>query len=191
MAKKSSVWDFFKVLENDVSKAQCLLCTQSKVVVSRGGTKSKQFTTTNLRNHIRSKHPLDFPALSAKDEEKAQKRAHEVAARHGETSGTARKALKDQMSIQTSFDRARVWDINSGPVKKITQLIGEMMALDNQPFLMAEDLGFQRLMKHLAPSYSLPSRFHFSDTVIPNLFERVKKAIMLMKAIKVFHSQPI
>jgi galactitol-specific phosphotransferase system IIB component len=81
------------------------------------------------------------------------------------------------MSIQTSFDRARVWDINSRPAEKITQLIGEMMALDNQPFLMVEDLGFQRLMKHLAPCYSLPSRFHFSDTVIPNLFKRAKKAI--------------
>jgi hypothetical protein len=70
---------------------------------------------------------LDFPALSAKDEEKAQKRAHKVAAHHGETSGTARKALKNQMSIQTSFDRAHVWDINSGSAKKITQLIGEMV----------------------------------------------------------------
>ena len=107
---------------------------------------------------------MDFPALSAKDEEKAQNRAHKVAAHHGETSGTARKALKNQMSIQTSFDRACVWDINSGSAKKITQLIGEMMVLDNQPFLMVEDLGFQRLMKHLAPSYSLPSRFHFSDS---------------------------
>ena len=177
MAKKSSVWDFFKVLENNVSKAQCLLCTQSKVVVSRGGTKPKQFTTTNLRNHIRNKHPLEFQALSAKDEEKALKRAHEVAEHHGETSGSARKALKNQMSIQTSFDKARVWDINSGPAKKITQLIGEMMALDNQPFLMVEDLGFHRLMRHLAPSYPLPSWFHFSEKVIPDLYERAKKAI--------------
>ena len=177
MAKKSSVWDFFKVLKNNVSKAQCLLCTQSKVVVSRGGTKPKQFTTTNLRNHIRNKHPLEFQALSAKDEEKALKRAHEVAEHHGETSGSARKALKNQMSIQTSFDKARVWDINSGPAKKITQLIGEMMALDNQPFLMVEDLGFHRLMRHLAPSYLLPSWFHFSEKVIPDLYERAKKAI--------------
>ena len=176
-AEKSNVWDFFKVLENDVSKAQCLLCTQSKVVVSRGGTKSKQFTTTNMRNHIRSKHPLDFQALFAKDEEKAQKRAHEVDEYHGETSGSARKTMKNQTSIQTSFDKARIWDINSGPARKITQLIGEMMALDNQPFMVVEDFGFQRLMKHLAPSYPLPNRFHFSDTVILNLYERAKKAI--------------
>ncbi len=173
MARKSSVWDFFKVLEEDVSKAQCLLCEHSKVVVSRGGTKSKQFNTTNLRNHIQSKHPLSFHELSAKDE--AKKRSSEALS-HGETSGSARKALKNQMSIQTRFDKARLWDINSSAAKRITQLIGEMMALDNQPFVMVEDLGFQRLMKHVAPSYQIPSRFPFSDKVIPNLFERAKKA---------------
>ncbi|XP_028408659.1 zinc finger BED domain-containing protein 4-like [Dendronephthya gigantea] len=173
MARKSSVWEFFKVLEDDVSKAQCLLCEHSKVVVSRGGTKSKQFNTTNLRNHIQSKHPLSFHELSAKDE--AKKRSSEALS-HGETSGSARKALKSQMSIQTSFDKARIWDINSSAAKRVTQLIGEMIALDNQPFLMVEDLGFQRLMKHVSPFYQLPNQFHFSDKVIPNLFERAKKA---------------
>ena len=69
MAKKSSVWDFFKVLENNVSKARCMLCTQSEVIVSIGGTKSKQFITTNVRNPIQNKHPLEFQALLAKDEE--------------------------------------------------------------------------------------------------------------------------
>ena len=161
------MWDFFKVLENNVSKAQCILCTQSKVVVSRVGTKPKQFTTTNLRNHIRNKHPLEFQALSVKDEEKALKRTDVVAEQHGE----------NQMAIQTSFDKARVWDINSGPAKEITRLIGEMMALDNQPFLMVEDMGFHRLMRHLGPSYPLPSRFHFSEKVKPDLYERAKKAI--------------
>ena len=34
---RAIVWDFFKVLEDEVSKAQCLLYTQSKLVVSRGG----------------------------------------------------------------------------------------------------------------------------------------------------------
>ena len=83
----------------------------------------------------------------------------------------------NQTTLQASFEKACVWDINSGPAKKIMQLIGEMMVLDNQPFLMVEDLSFQRLMKHMAPSYPLPSRFHFCNTVIPNLLERAKKAI--------------
>ena len=87
-----------------ISNWQCISCTQSKVVVSRGGTKPKQFTTTNLRNHIQGKHPLEFQVLSAKDEEKALKRTHKVVEQHGKTSQSARKALKFyQMSIQTSF----------------------------------------------------------------------------------------
>ena len=108
------------------------------------------------------------------------KRAHKVAEHHGKTSGSARKALKNQMSNQISFDKARVWDINKWPNEENhpVEMIGEMMALDNQPFLMVEDLGFHRLTRHLAPSYPLPSRFHFSEKVVPNLYERAKKAIV-------------
>jgi hypothetical protein len=61
---------------------------------------------------------LEFQALSAKDEEKVLKRAHEVAEHHGETSGSVRKALKNQMSIQTSFDKACVWDITVAQRRK-------------------------------------------------------------------------
>lgn len=107
MAKRSVVWNFFKVLEDDVSKPHCLL----------------------WHNHIW---------------------------------------------------KCIIWELGyqQRPGEEISQLIGEMMAPVNQAFLMVlEDLGFQRLMKHLAPSYQLPSRFYFSDTVIPNRFEREKSHI--------------
>lgn len=51
------------------------------------------------------------------------------------------------------------------------------MVVDNQPFLLAEDIGFLRLIGHLTPRYKVPSRFHFSDKVIPNMTTRVENAI--------------
>ena len=61
MARKSGVCEFFQVLENYVSKAQYLLCTHETTLVSRGGNKAKQFTTTNLQNHIQyHKSPRNF-----------------------------------------------------------------------------------------------------------------------------------
>ena len=81
------------------------------------------------------------------------------------------------MSLQQSFDASQTWDMNSLQAQTITKLISEMIDLDNQPFLISEDLGFVRLMKHLAPRYHLPSRHHFSDTVIPNLVERAEAAV--------------
>ena len=71
-----------------------------KFLVSRGGNKSKQFTTTNLQNYVQSKQPLCYRALSVKDKVKVQRRTCELSEQHGETSGRVRKPLKSQMTLQ-------------------------------------------------------------------------------------------
>ena len=96
------------------------------------------------------------------------------------TTTTMRKKVKTQMTLQESVEAGRAWEMDSPQAQHITNLIGEMMALDNQPFLIAEDLSFMRLMKHLAPRYKLPSPHHFSDKVIPSLVRRAKAAVVKM-----------
>lgn len=59
----------------------------------------------------------------------------------------------------------------------ITKSIGEMIAVDMQPFGLVEDTGFTRLMKVLEPRYKLPSAMHFSRTVIPDMYMSVKAII--------------
>jgi hypothetical protein len=81
------------------------------------------------------------------------------------------------MTLQQSFEASRAWDINSAPAHKITKLICEMMVLDNQLFVMVEDLGFVRLMNHIAPRYHIPDRRYFSGTVIPNLVAKAEAAV--------------
>ncbi|CAM4722262.1 unnamed protein product [Leuciscus chuanchicus] len=49
----------------------------------------------------------------------------------------------------------------------------EMIALDDQPFSIVEDRGFRRLIEHIEPRYSLPSRRYFSDVSLPALYEVV------------------
>ena len=39
-----------------------------------------------------------------------------------------------------------------------------------QPFSIVEDAGFQGLMKHIVPQYSIPSRRYFVDNVIGELY---------------------
>ena len=67
---RSCVWNFFEIVEGDNSKALklCKVCQEEGacVVISQGGKQSKQFTTTNLRNHLR-KHPKKFLKLTAND----------------------------------------------------------------------------------------------------------------------------
>jgi hypothetical protein len=69
-AVKSAVWTYFDILEDENTKAMCKVCQEkgSRIVISRGGKICKQFTTTNLRNHLR-KHPKEFLALSADEKE--------------------------------------------------------------------------------------------------------------------------
>ena len=175
---RSCVWAYFQLVEGDNTKAICKVCQEdgARVLISRGGTNSKQFTTTNLRNHLR-RHPKQFLELSSNDKEQktaAEKRKQEET---DSTTTTIRKKIKSQMSLKESLEASRAWDINSSPAQLITNMKGEMMVLDNQPFMIAEDLGFVRLMKHVSPRYKIPSRHHFSETVIPKLVKRAETAV--------------
>ncbi len=42
---------------------------------------------------------------------------------------------------------------------------------------MARNVGFNRLMKHLAPYHKVPSRTYFSDKIVPDIYERMKSKI--------------
>jgi hypothetical protein len=74
-ALKSAVWAYFEILENDNSKAICKVCQEKgcRIIISRGGKTCKQFTTTNLRNHLR-KHPKEFLAMSADEKERNEEK---------------------------------------------------------------------------------------------------------------------
>ncbi|RXN16687.1 zinc finger BED domain-containing 1-like protein [Labeo rohita] len=43
-----------------------------------------------------------------------------------------------------------------------------------RPFSVAENLGFRRLIHTLEPKYAIPSRAHFTHTVVPSLYKECK-----------------
>lgn len=49
----SVVWRFFCKCLNDISKAQCSICNKK---MTRGGSNSREFSTTNLINHLKRNH---------------------------------------------------------------------------------------------------------------------------------------
>jgi hypothetical protein len=55
MPKKSNnpVWDYFKVNDEDASKAVCILCKKN---LSRGSKDPHKMSTTNLQNHLKKQH---------------------------------------------------------------------------------------------------------------------------------------
>jgi hypothetical protein len=58
----------------------------------------------------------------------------------------------------------------------------ELIALDNQPFSVVDDVGFNRLVEH---RYTLPSRHYFSDVAQPQLHSIVETHIQELLAMGV------
>ncbi|XP_050309320.1 zinc finger BED domain-containing protein 4-like [Anthonomus grandis grandis] len=52
-----------------------------------------------------------------------------------------------------------------------------MIALDNLPYSIVTNLGFQRLMFKVAPQYTLPGRKYFTENIVPNIYDRLVTVI--------------
>lgn len=188
--EKSIVWEFFTVNAEDPSRVTCNLCDNS---VSRGGkneTKKKAYTTTNMNKHLKSKHQAELK--EKEDELKEEKEAKEDKKRRSMTdfvTVSTSKKLKgenqpssshsSQITLQETVERSKKWDINHEKARKIHVAIGEMMALDVQPFSIVEDIGFNRLMHLLKPNYEIPSRKYFTTNIIPELHSTVMAKVQL------------
>lgn len=83
-------------------------------------------------------------------------------------SGT-RPITKTQQSIPAAFQQQ--YSTHSEKHKSITRGIGVYIAKDMQPYSVVNDRGFRFLMKLVEPRYSIPSHTHFSDKIIPELYE--------------------
>ena len=61
------------------------------------------------------------------------------------------------------FEKTKKFAKDSAKANGITKKVMEFMALDDQPFSVVEDIGFRRLVEHIEPRYTIPSRQYFSD----------------------------
>ena len=82
-----------------------------------------------------------------------------------------------QVTIEECLERLQPLPNDHPTARKITILIGEMMALDCQPFSVVEDQGFVSLLNQLQPCYKIPSCKYFSATLIPELYAKCKETV--------------
>uniref|UniRef100_A0A1X7T8V7 BED-type domain-containing protein n=1 Tax=Amphimedon queenslandica TaxID=400682 RepID=A0A1X7T8V7_AMPQE len=124
------------------SKALCNKCGEN---ISRGGKNKKGFNTTNLRKH--------FETLYLKEQEVQD------AAR------SSKEATPSQPTLKSVLEDKKSFAFDHPNSCKIHKVIGEMIALDNEPFSTFKRDGFKRLMKVMEPQYTLPSNKYFSETL--------------------------
>nr|XP_012224904.1 PREDICTED: zinc finger BED domain-containing protein 4-like [Linepithema humile] len=151
MNKRSKIWDFFEIHSDDNTKAICLLC---KIPISRGGI-GKRATTSAMIKHLQNKHITEY-------NENFQSQSAEN---------------KKQSNI-ADYVKTQKWNINDKKSLNLHKAIGEMIALDNQPFSIVTDIGFQKLMECAEPRYKIPFKTYFSETVIPDIYEKCRIKIL-------------
>jgi hypothetical protein len=133
----STAWKYFKVNPKDKTVCICNLCD---TIISRGGKTAKTFTTTNMINHLKKFHPENM----AKESEASDKLKRTHAECSGKRSSTTQPPSKVQPTTEVILTKKKLWDINDHRAKEIHYLIGEIIAVDTQPYSIISDIGFQR-----------------------------------------------
>ena len=165
--KRSFIWDYYINDPKDDKKAVCGTCGES---ISRGGTSAKNFNTSNLRYHLQRVHIAKFE-LELKQQQEADKKAEECEVKR-------RKTDVCQLTWAEVKERKDLWTYCHPQHKKVTGWIGQMIAIDSQPFSILEDTGFLRLLSNVCLLYAVPSRKYFAEKVIPEMFSNIKAQLM-------------
>ncbi|XP_040188247.1 E3 SUMO-protein ligase ZBED1-like [Rana temporaria] len=66
----------------------------------------------------------------------------------------------------------------SDRAKAITKAIGVFIGADMRPYSIVQNEGFKHMLNVLEPRYNIPSRTHFSEKVVPELYEQEKKKVV-------------
>lgn len=179
---KSVIWLLCSLVEGDKSKVKCNICGK---IYSRGGKLQRAFNTSNIKKHLKS-HKAEWSEACAKYEKQNKQSAPppvstylnsmtkklrlEASTSASSTADTINLPSTSQQTLEQCYETKKIWDINDSRSKSIHFKIGEMIALDCQPFSIVEDLGFNNLLKHLKPNYKLPSRHFMSEKIIPSIY---------------------
>ena len=64
-----------------------------------------------------------------------------------------------QVSLEVILERQQKMAFDHPRARHITKLVGDMIAVDNQPFSVVSDVGFTRLMNYIEPVFLVELTF--------------------------------
>ena len=83
-----------------------------------------------------------------------------------QTTHSSKQVLSTLFSAKLPYSSSRA--------KAISGAILQFIVKDLRPFSVVQNSGFQNLLHVLEPRYTIPSRQHFSDKALPELYEKKK-----------------
>lgn len=151
--KHSPVWKHFTIAE-DNSFAICKHCQK----IPRGGNCKKSYDTTNLVNHLKE-HCESFKIYNEDKTTQAKKVTDDI---------QSRQTLR-QLSLEEANEKVKKWGIYDAHSERLHRKLGEMVAMDCQPYSIVEDTGFKGFVTALEPRYHLPRRKFLVENIIPRI----------------------
>ena len=115
--------------------------------ISRGGKSAKTYTTTNLKKHLHCRHQAQFKEFEQQEEAKTGDEANKQ-------SGS--RPSRRQVFLVFVVGKHQPFGFDHSKAREINRLVAELIAVDNQPFSVVDDIGFNRLIHHLEPRYNFP-----------------------------------
>ena len=153
----SAIWNYFGFKRTDVGQEK-VHCRKCRAVVC-----TKTGNTTNLISHLKHNHVDIYHKFN-----------EERTPRASSTKSEAKKDLTKQASIESLLP----YDKKSKRHIENTDAVTYYLAKDMVPFYSVGKEGFQNLMKKMDRRYKIPSRNYFSDTAIPELYDKCKKSVL-------------
>lgn len=190
MSKRSVMWLYFSVVDDNKKIAKCDVCKQ---------TLCYKHSVSNLKKHFKRKHPdinvdnTNTQPKSNRNDNRAninpvvaditdnlEDNSHDATNAMSSSGATYNFANRDSDGPSTSFSSnsstiRRQDNISSYMSKKLSKnskhkLDADLLDLficDFQPFSIVDDRGFRKFVQNLNPSYNLPNRHTISDTLLP------------------------
>lgn len=155
---KASVWQHFGfVKESDIVDKKRVACKLCRTILKYSSN------TTNLNDHLRRWHPsIGTDTKSKTDKSKTSEKLSNPSS--SSTNPTSTLATIFPAKISPTSQRG----------KSITSAISQFIVRDLRPYSIVENIGFKNLIHVLEPKYTIPSRQHFSDKMIPQIYDDVK-----------------
>ena len=154
----SAVWAHFgiEVDENDktinANEVTCRIC-KKKVAVKDG-------STTNMTAHLKIKHPREYSTTVKQQPSKSASTSSQM-----------------QTTIAQAFSRGQKYPRDGNRWKELTDSVAYFLAKEMLPFYTVEKEGFKRMLTTFDRQYDLPGRKYFSNTAIPELYNKVRSQV--------------
>jgi len=98
-------------------------------------------------------YPAEYRTLIAAEKKATNDKKISAAKPSGSESGK-------QPSLAAFIEKSRPWSFDCPQSQLLHKMLAEMIALDDQPFILVNNVGFRRFMQTVDPRYSLFSDRH-------------------------------